>query len=280
MTLITEKTLREALLPEYGTLPLYIYDSVSSTNDLAKELVSQSEHESDSQTFSQGAHSLNTFGAGVVMAHSQTQGRGRLGRSFFSPESGIYMSIIIKPAFDTSLIPLVTPAAAVAAAESIEKVCNKKADIKWVNDIYIDEKKVCGILTEGVSNASGGIEYIIVGIGINTSCDGFPAELAETAGAVSGEYDKAELAAEIISSVFDYMNSLADRSFMPSYRQRSILTGKTVNVYKGAYKTNPEDELPSRPAKVLGIDDDGGLMVIYTDGSRETLTTGEVTIRL
>ncbi len=264
MSFISEKSLRELLPPKYSHNMIYIYETLDSTNNRAKELISQS-----------------TLHGTIVIAQQQTAGKGRLGRSFFSPPNGLYMSIVVKPDFDTNLLTLVTTAAAAATAESIEKVCGKKTGIKWVNDIYINEKKVCGILTEGIADAhTGRIENLIIGIGINTSLEGFPEDLLVTAGAVEGEYSKEELAAEVIRSVLDYIERIETKDFMQSYKNRSILTGKTVNVYKGAYKINPDDELASRPAKVLGIDDNGGLTVIYTDGRRETLSTGEVTIRL
>lgn len=261
---ITEDNLREYLPDRYRNNCIYTYDTLDSTNLRARQFAME-----------------NAPHGTIVMAGQQTAGRGRLGRSFFAPEEGIYISAIIRPDFDISMATLITPAAAVAAAEAIEEVSGHAALIKWVNDVYVDGRKVCGILTEGLTSAeTGQVDALILGIGVNTTLKDFPPELLEIAGAVEGDYCRAELAASIITKALDLAASIEEKTFMDEYRRKSLLTGKTVNVFKGTYKINPEDEIPSRPARVLGIDDDGGLMVIYTDGSRETITTGEVTIRL
>ena len=259
---IDETTLRLHLPASYRGNDIYLYDTTDSTNIRARQIAAEG-----------GKHGTN------VIAAQQTGGRGRLGRSFFSPKEGIYISLIIKPEFDLSQSVLVTTAAAVAVAESIEEVCGQKAEIKWVNDIYINEKKVCGILTEGITNfESGQIETLIIGIGINTSLKGFPPELLEKAGAVEGDYSRSALAAAVASKTLELLSHIEDRSFIPAYRQRSMVLGKTVKVLKGAYQADP-DEASGIPARVLDIDDNGGLMVLYTDGSRETLATGEISIR-
>lgn len=261
---ITKENITSYLPDRYKNNPVYIYDTLDSTNILARQLAAE-----------------NAPHGTVVIARQQTAGRGRLGRSFFAPDEGIYLSIIIRPAFDPEKALLVTPAAAVATAEAIEKISGHDAKIKWVNDIYIDNKKVCGILTEGITSAETcRLEALILGIGVNTTLRDFPPALLEIAGAVEGDYSRSELAACIIAGTLDLADSIEEKNFLDAYRSRSLLTGMTVNVFKGTYKLDPTDEIPSRPARVLGIDDDGGLQVIYSDGTRETLTTGEVTIRL
>ena len=217
----------------------------------------------------------------VVLAKQQTSGRGRLGRSFFSPREGIYLSIVIKPDFDVSKSVLVTSAAAVAVANAIEKVCGLESKIKWVNDVYIDGKKVCGILTEGISDfETGQIEHLILGIGINTTVKDFPAELLATAGAAEGTYSKSALAAETITQALGYIEDLDSASFLQAYKEKSLVIGKTVTVYQGRYKVNPEDEITGVPARVLDIADDGGLIVLYADGHQEKLVSGEISIRI
>ena len=124
---ITEKSLREHLFTRYKNNRLYIYDTLDSTNNRAKQLALE-----------------NAPHGTTVIAMQQTAGKGRLGRSFFSPREGIYLSIIIKPTFDLSKSVLVTAAAAVAIAQAIESVCGRQAQIKWVNDVYLDGKKICG----------------------------------------------------------------------------------------------------------------------------------------
>lgn len=261
---ITEEGLRAFLPSSYKSNSIHVFDVLDSTNIYAKQLAVQ-----------KAPHGT------IVIAHRQTGGKGRLGRSFFSPKEGIYLSIIIKPDFDISRSVLVTTAAAVAVAEAIEKVCGKHAGIKWVNDVYVENKKVCGILCEGINDfETGQIDSIIIGIGINTSLKGFPKDLLDIAGAVQGDYSKAELAAEAIAKVLDFTSDIESRSFIDAYKEKSLVIGKTVSVYKGIYRKDPREELPSRSARVLDIDEDGGLMVLYSDGSRETLTSGEISIRL
>ncbi|MFR4357638.1 MAG: biotin--[acetyl-CoA-carboxylase] ligase, partial [Clostridia bacterium] len=189
---ITEDSLRACLPTRYKNLDLHIYDTIDSTNLKARQLAMDG-----------APHGT------VVLAKQQTSGRGRLGRSFFSPREGIYLSIVIKPDFDVSKSVLVTSAAAVAVANAIEKVCGLESKIKWVNDVYIDGKKVCGILTEGISDfETGQIEHLILGIGINTTVKDFPAELLATAGAAEGTYSKSALAAETITQALGYIEDL------------------------------------------------------------------------
>lgn len=262
--LITEETLKLALPARYKTNNIYVYDTLDSTNIRAKQLALE-----------------NAPHGTVVLSRQQTSGRGRLGRSFFSPREGIYLSIIVKPDFDLSKSVLVTSAAAVAVAESIEEICGIDAKIKWVNDIYADDKKVCGILTEGITNfETGQIESLIIGIGVNTNVKDFPKDLLSIAGAVEGDYSKSTLAAAIITRTLDLMDSIEDRGFISAYRDKSLVIGKSVRIFKGVYKSLPEEELQARPARVLDIDDNGCLVVLYSDGTRESLTSGEITVRL
>lgn len=262
--MITEDSLTLSLPARYKNNRIYIYDTLDSTNIRAKQLALE-----------------NAPHGTVVIARQQTAGRGRLGRSFFSPREGIYISIIVRPDFDLAKSVLVTSAAAVAVAESIESVCGIDAKIKWVNDIYADNKKVCGILTEGITDfETGQIESLIIGIGVNTTVKDFPEELLEIAGAVEGDYSKSALTASIITRTLDLMDSIESRDFISSYREKSLVIGKSVKVFKGVYKSLPEEELEARPARVLDIDDNGCLVVLYSDGTRESLTSGEITVRL
>lgn len=261
--LITQSGVREGLSERHGDIPVHVYDEIDSTNLEARRLMMD-----------------GASGELVVIARQQTAGRGRLGRGFFSPREGIYLSVVIRPDFDLSRSVLITSAAAVAVCEAIEEVTGSEASIKWVNDVYVDGRKVCGILTEGVTDLeTGRIEYLIIGIGVNTDVSNFPPELRETAGAVEGDYSAAKLAGAIASRTLDYARDIEARTFIDSYRRRSIVIGKDVTVYKGRYKISPEDELEGAPAVVLDIDDDGRLLVEYEDGSRDTLSSGEITIR-
>lgn len=261
---LTKQGFHASLPSKYRNIGIHIYDTVESTNLIAKHLAQETKEKTS-----------------LIMAKQQTHGRGRLGRSFFSPQEGLYMSLLIKPDFDLTSSGLVTAAAAVAVAESIEEIADKHASIKWVNDIYIDNKKVCGILTEGVTDfESGHIEYLIIGIGINTTVKDFPKALLNKAGAVEGDYSKTELAVSIVTKTLEFLEHIDDAAFMEAYRSKSMVTGKSIKVYKGQYRIDPDDELPGINARALDIDDDGGLIVLYSDGTQEKLLSGEISIRL
>lgn len=265
---LNEDDVRDALPKILRRNNIVVYDVTDSTNLRAMQLLLNCPHK----------HAHGT----VVLASQQTAGKGRLGRSFFSPENGIYLSIIIKPHFDMSRSVLVTVAAATAVAEAIETVCGQETAIKWVNDIYVGGKKVCGILTEATTNfETGQIENLIIGIGINTSTEGFPEDLLRIAGAVSGNYSPSHLAASVIARTLKYVEGIGDGAdFIDEYRKRSFLVGRNVTVYKGTYCKDLAEEFGGVEAFVTGIDDVGGLMVRYDNGLEETLTTGEVSVRM
>lgn len=241
-------------------IPVYFYDQIDSTNTVASELAAE------------GTASHGT----VVFARHQTQGRGRLGRSFASPDdSGIYMSIILEP--DSANPVRITTAAAVAVCKAIETICDIRPEIKWVNDIYINNKKVCGILAEGINDHNTGhLSHIVLGIGINCKADAIPAELAAIAGAIEGDYSINQLAAEVYNQMMRLTGDINAAEFIEYYRRHSMVLGKNITVHKGG--CTPDK--PGVPARALDIDENGGLKVIYTDGSRETLSSGEISIRL
>lgn len=213
----------------------------------------------------------------TTIAGSQTGGRGRTGRSFYSPENtGIYMSLLLRPQNCSPAAAVkFTTMAAVAACRAIEKVSQKKAQIKWVNDVFIEDKKVCGILTEGaVSLEKGSLEYVILGIGINVypPRGGFPQELEKTAGAVFQEKKsdgKNRLAAGFLNAFMELYRGEAEKDHAREYRERSLVLGKEIQVL-----------LPEglRKAKAVDIDQDCRLEVEYGDGSREKLSAGEIRI--
>jgi len=234
----------------------------------------------------------------VVVAEEQTKGRGRMGRSFHSPPlGGIYMSFILEPRFDMTKSVLITTAASVAVCKAIEEVTGIYCQIKWVNDIYIGEKKICGILTEAVSNFENGhIEHIVLGIGINysTNTSDFPEELQKTAGSLFGDKDTSSnddytkelnsgitrnrLIAEIINQVLDVNENLVSRGFIPEYKRRSLVLGKEILIIPPGAK-GERNFAEGTSASALDIDQDGGLVVRYQDGSIDTLNSGEISIR-
>lgn len=262
---------------------IHLYKTLDSTNQTAKRMA------------------LDGAAPGtVVIAEEQLKGRGRMGRSFFSPaDTGIYMSMILKPGFDVSKAVLITTAAAVAVCLSIEKIAGVKCSIKWVNDIYIGDKKVCGILTEAVTDfESGHVENIILGIGINvsTSEKTFPSELSRIAGSlidsadpdidplqsntISKGFTRNQLIAEIINQITKINGVLESRDFIKEYKARSNVLGQEINVLKGG--TLEDGKVPDLApvATAVDIDHDGGLVIQYKDGTIETLNSGEISIRI
>ena len=201
----------------------------------------------------------------LLIADRQTGGKGRLGRSFYS-EGGLYMSILLPFREDFSLV---TPVAAIAVARAIESVCGVKSDIKWVNDVYVRGKKVCGILAE--SAVAGDKRRIVLGIGVNlnTPANSFPEEIRRVAGSVSG--DRNLLAASILEHLFSLLDREDSDHIRREYIERCFLVGHRVNVKK---------ENGCIPATVLGLTDTLALSVRYDDGEREDLIAGEVSIGL
>lgn len=212
----------------------------------------------------------------VLIARRQTGSRGRLGRSFFSPEgSGLYMSLLLHPRLSGDDLTLITPAAAVAVCEALEEVYGVSAQIKWVNDVYLGGKKICGILTEAVFSPEGGVSHAVLGIGVNVSPPpgGFPAELAPVAGAVldsPAPETLSALAASLISAFYRIYAALPGYDLAAAYAPRLLYVGKTVDVHRG-------DNV--RRAYVLGSDSRCRLLVRYDDGDTDALSGGEITIR-
>ena len=235
-----------------------VYDSLISTNKTAKELAENGAKEGT-----------------VIVAKKQTGGRGRLGRSFYSPEgTGLYFSIILRPDFSPKQNLLITPAAAVAVSTVIEALTDTKAQIKWVNDIFINGKKVCGILSEAKLNAKGTTEYVILGIGINLTPPkgGFPKDIELVAGALfnSPKNDTAnEIMVKTVTTFLSLYQSLTDDKIYTEYEKRLMLKKAEVN-----YTENGEVKCGT----VLGIDHSFNLIINKADGKEFHLSSGEVTI--
>ena len=206
----------------------------------------------------------------VLIAWNQTAGRGRLGRTFYSPsQSGVYMSVALEvKAGDNPLF--ITTDAAVCAARVLERLSGKKAYIKWVNDIYIDGRKVCGILTEGAG------KYAVLGIGINVlpPRKGFPDEIKDRAGAVF-EKRKPHLREDVISDfLIEFMRIYEKREkqlILEEYRERSMIVGRKIIILG-----NGENE----EATVLEIADDYSLVVEKGNGEKVSLSSGDISIKI
>ena len=238
-----------------------VYKSLESTNKTAKEMaIDGCEHGT------------------VIIADGQTSGRGRYGRSFYSPPgSGLYMSFVLRSRFlDLPSPTLITAASAVAVCRAIETVAGVKPVIKWVNDILLDGKKICGILTEAVTDfESGGIDWIAVGIGINIDTNGFPGELSQAAASIfpdkTGGAVRNRLAAEIVNMFLSSGAWLNDEETYREYKDRLTLLGRAITVLRG-------DE--AFEALALDVDETGRLIVKMPDGSLAALSSGEVSVNV
>ena len=259
--IISSEGIQLFLNDKYKNIPITVYKSLPSTNTQAKI-----------ETMNNAVHGT------VIISEEQTKGRGRFGRNFFSPsDSGIYMSIILKPDLNISDSVLITTAAAVAVCNAIDKFSDEKPQIKWVNDIYIKSKKVCGILTEAVTDfESGMVESVIVGIGLNvkTKEEEFPDYLQNIAGSIFHADEKFcirnQLSAELINNVLSICENLLNKQFLELYKERSMILGEYI-----LYNKNNE----WIEGYALDIDEYGGLIIINKDDQKETLHSGEISVR-
>lgn len=238
---------------------LEVHDRLDSTNIRAKQLAAQG-----------APHGY------LVCADSQSSGRGRFGRAFFSPEhSGVYITYILRPSIPAERAVMITSLAAVAVARAIESLCDAEVKIKWVNDLYINGKKTCGILCEaGMDFESGTLEYVALGIGINVAKMDFPEELRDIATSIGNEcgqsISRSRLIAEISNQLDAMYPQLETGAFMAESKARSIVIGRDVTVLRGG---------ASYPAHVLDIDEQGRL-VLRTDEGISRLGAGEISLKL
>ena len=215
----------------------------------------------------------------IVLVNEQTAGRGRLCRSFFSPkDTGVYMSLLLRPQnYSAKQAVKITTMAAVAMCEAIEAVSDETAKIKWVNDIFVRDKKVCGILTEGSFDLENGLlEYAVLGLGINVyqPKNGFPEEIASIAGSIFQQSQndvKNRLVSEFLNRFYGYYTAPQQTNYVKHYRNRSFVIGKQVTLISSNESKN---------AVVIGIDDECHLLVRYPDGTKDCCSSGEISIRL
>lgn len=224
----------------------------------------------------------------IIIANEQTKGRGRLGRSFYSPASkGIYFTIVFEPDFGLEKSMLVTTLSAVAICHAFEEVTGIGPKIKWVNDLYLNDKKVCGILTEAESNfETGRITRILVGIGINCFEQRFPEDIRDKATFIENppkDFNRNELIAAVVNNFFSLLNNFDKKKLLRDYKSRSMILGQPIRIYGTGHSALPENGGKGIKARAIDIDENGGLVVEYMEGpmsrQMETITSGEVTIR-
>ncbi len=254
--------IQKDLNTKYIGKDMYIFNEVMSTNTLAKFL------------------SMNGVGNGaVVISEKQTKARGRSGKNWESPLGGVWLSIILNPNVDHSKIPLITLATGVAVENTLKRIGVENAEIKWPNDILIQDKKVCGILTEAITSFNT-IESIIIGVGIdaNITIENFPEGLQEKMTTLNDEIGKKIDENLLIKTFLEEFEKISDQfvngeyeAILKEWRKNSYTIGKIVEVHEPFSK--PYD------GYVLGISRDGSLVVEKIDGTLEKVISGECIIK-
>lgn len=242
---------------------LFWYDTIDSTNTCAKRMAADG-----------APHGT------VLIAGSQTGGRGRMGRSFSSPKGmGVYLSVILRPACTPDNLMHLTCAAAVAGCKAVEAVSGLSPQIKWTNDLVWGKQKLGGILTElSLNSATGLVEYAIIGIGINCcqKAEDFPPELQNMAISVNQMSGKPCTPVRLAAALTEELYRVAERllrdkkAILDDYRSRCMTLGKEISVVRG-------DKI--RHGIALDLDENGELVVRFSDGSIKTVNSGEVSIR-
>lgn len=233
---------------------IYTFDEIDSTNNEAKRMAAS-----------------GFAGTALIAADRQSAGRGRMGRSFYSPaQTGAYFSLLYTPSAPLVNAVSITCATSVAVMRAIRTLTGKQSEIKWVNDLYWNGKKVCGILAEAVS--CEGRPRIVIGIGVNIRTAEFPKEIAETAGALETQtVSPTALIAAIYRELEPYLLNPEDRSWLSDYRSYSCVIGHMVRWYRGAeaYVGYAEE-----------IDEDGALLIRCENGRIDRLYSGEISVRV
>ncbi len=237
----------------YPDLQIRVFDEIDSTNTEAKRMVR-----------------YGFCGTALLIANHQTAGRGRMGRSFYSPkQTGAYFSLLTPLNVSLPDSVTVTGAASVAVMQAVLALCGVQTQIKWVNDLYLNGKKVCGILSETISAGDG--TYLIVGIGINLKTEVFPDELAQIAGSLGEESpDRGFLIAEVFCRLQYFLQNPKDTGWLEEYRACSCVLGREIVWHQNGQRFC---------GVATEIDETGALLVKKENGVTERLFSGEISIR-
>ena len=256
---LSDEGIRKGLRDELKDIDIVIYDEIDSTNTEAKRRL----YSSDVKDFT------------VIVADMQKGGRGRTGKSFTSPKgSGVYFSIILHPkdSYDFSYFDLTTVKAAVAVAEGIRESTGKQAEIKWVNDLFLKGKKICGILSElDADFESRSVKSVIVGIGINVNKpkdDSFK-DLKDIAGYIGTDVIRNEILSCVLNDFYENNYVKSDQEIIDYYKKHSLVIGRDLSFVLNGKKYS---------AKGVDINDKGNL-IVDTGSERLTLSSGEVSIK-
>lgn len=237
-------------------LSVFVHREIDSTNDEAKRQITGGRE-----------------GVCLVVSDAQTAGRGRQGKSFFSPAgAGIYMTLAFPSRLPLTAAVSVTTAAAVAVFRAIRDETGLETEIKWVNDLYLDGKKVCGILTEAISDFEAGeVRHLIVGVGLNLYPAEYPADIVHIATPLNVKHvNRNRMIARIVDRLLECLGTLGTGAHLDTYRRHSMVLGREITYYRNGVAT---------AARAIDIDEDGWLVIKHQDGSQDVLNSGEITIR-
>ena len=241
---------------------LYVFKEVQSTNTIAKFLSANGAPDGS-----------------VIISERQTAAKGRSGKSWESPLGGVWLSIVLNPHVDHSKLPLITLATGVAVAKTLEKIGIENPEIKWPNDIFINGKKTCGILTEAIAKFNT-IENVIIGVGIdvNVDIDNFPETLKEGSTTIEKELGERISESYLIKTFLEEFENISDlfdnegfEAILKEWRKRSYSIGKIVEVREPFNKYYD--------GYVIGINREGALIVEKIDGTLEKVISGECIIK-
>ncbi|MDD5021972.1 MAG: biotin--[acetyl-CoA-carboxylase] ligase [Endomicrobiaceae bacterium] len=255
--ILSSEGIKLYLSKKYKNFPVYVYKIIDSTNTQAKKMLTN-----------------GAMHGTIITAEEQSAGRGRFDRKFFSPpKTGVYMTVVLKPQKNVSDVQLITVAAAVSVLRAVKKLTGIELDIKWVNDIFLNNKKICGILTEAIVDFESCMaESLIVGIGINisTTYDNFPNDIKKVATSLFPKnISRNNLIAEIVNNLIELCDNLTDKNLINEYKEHSIVLGKQITYLKNNNKLT---------GKVIDINDKGNLIIKLPNGKTTILESGEVSI--
>lgn len=267
-------------IPEMSENYIKCFKEIDSTNNYAKKIISEAGALRDeNQELTAAGKKLHKA---LIVAETQTAGRGRSGRTFVSPaKTGIYLTVIYAPKGGVTKASRITAFTAVAICRVIKNLYGITPSIKWINDIFLYGKKIGGVLTEGTANFETGlIESAVIGIGINIqeNAEAFDKELSKVAGAIlpEGKYSdvaRLKLASLIAFEVFKILEE-DPKKVIEEYKLYSFIIGREVEVHSII-----DNDKGNYFAKVVDIDDDAGLVVVDKKGNRKTLISGEVSLK-
>lgn len=253
----------QRLLPE--TCPLgreiHFYEEIDSTNRLAKELAADGAAEGT-----------------VILADRQSAGRGRLGKSFHSPAGGLYLSVIVRPDLYITDMMAVTACAATAVHAALQDF-GIIAKIKWVNDLFLHDRKICGILCEGgFQPGTAALSYLVIGIGLNLQPDAaLPPELAgivtDLATETGQSLSRNAVTAAILHHLHRFLSEIGKRTFLSAYTEHSYTIGKRVIVSRPV-SDDVSHETKEECARAIGYTSNAGLIVQFADGTYKVITSG------